>query len=157
MLPLDIHVRREGRATRVFLFECLNIISAGAFVFAFGQVYCVDLHHSTLRWVGFLVSEGRTSAQRKNRAGRGHSVGCWLFAVPDKSELLARPLCKWGCVEHVLGMGVMGIPWICRSQALVWLYAVLPCTDASGFPGILAAVETKSLAVWLWGFPVLQD
>ena len=67
--------------------------------------------------VGSLESEGRTSAQRKNRAGCEHSVDCWLFAFPDKSDLLARPLCKWGCLEHVLSRDVTSIPRICRSQA----------------------------------------
>lgn len=49
----------------------------------------------------------------------------------------------------VHGRDVMGIPHNLQVSDVIWLYAILPCTDASGFPGILAAVETKSLAVWL--------
>lgn len=109
-----------------------------------------------LRFVGSLGSEGRTSAQRKNRAGCGHRVDCWLFAVPDKSDLLTRRLCEWGCLEHVWPW-CDGHPSYLQVSDVIWLFAVLPCTDASGFPGILAAVETKSLAVWLWEPPVLQD
>lgn len=91
-----------------------------------GCCFCVCIWPGVLCWIyiacpprceGSLGSEGRTSAQRENRAGRGHGVDCWLFAVPDKSYLLARPVCKWGCLEHVLGWDVTGIPHICRSQA----------------------------------------
>lgn len=91
-----------------------------------GCCFCVCIWPDVLCWVytahaprsgGSLGSEGRTSAQHKHRAGRGRSVVCWLFAVPDNRGLPARPLWKWGCLQHVVGREVTDIPHVCSSQA----------------------------------------
>lgn len=79
------------------------------------------------RSADFLGSEGRTLAHRDNRAQYGQCLVAFFSSHKRRS-------CAWS-----------GYMQCCILQMLL------------DFQGILAAVETKSLAVWLWETPVLQD
>lgn len=96
----------------------MNTLWAAVSLFAFAQTYCTGfrLPSESCRLFSSLGGEDRTSAQQKNSSGCGHSIFCWLFDIPEKSGLLARPLCKWGFPEYGLSGDVMGIP--CYLQRL---------------------------------------
>lgn len=149
MLPLETNLRHEVRATEFFVCVWTH----------FGLLcLCLHLHRRTvldfacpLRAVGSSVLwEVKTELQPNKRivqdVGTAFSAG---FLISQRSQAYWPGLCASGVS---LSTGSAGMSWaslvICNASAVVWLHAVLPCTDASGFPGVLAAVETKSLAVW---------
>lgn len=133
MLPLDTNLRHEGRATE-FLFVWVNTIWAAVLLLAFAQTCCdrFPLLSEKCSLFTSLGAEDRTSTQQKYSSGE-HNIFWWLFDVPEKSDLLARHLCKSSCLEHLLHEDVVGIPCTCKILSVVWLHTVVPCTNASDF------------------------
>lgn len=107
MLPLDINVRHDGREQQEF-FVWMSEHNLGCCfcVCIWPGVLCCICIAGPLRCVGFLGGEGRTSAQRKNGAGPGHSVECWLLWQSQISQTSWPGLCVSGVALSMCSAGM---------------------------------------------------